>query len=205
MFTNTVRPETLELLKKLMSEPLLTNHRLVGGTALALMFGHRESIDLDLFTNEKQNPKKIEQILLKDKYLLQEYSVGEDGFAITCQVNSVKVDFVSYPYKWLEDELIIDNIRFATLNDISAMKVSAIGQRGSKKDFYDLALILDHLTIYQIMDNFKKRFNLANDFHYLQSLTYFVDAEKDFDPISTELSLAWDKVKNKIIEAVKPY
>ncbi len=45
----TVEPHTLELLKKLMTEPLLTGMRLVGGTSLALQYGHRNSIDLDFF------------------------------------------------------------------------------------------------------------------------------------------------------------
>ena len=45
----TIRPDTLELLKHLMAEPLFAKTRLVGGTALALQFGHRSSIDLDLF------------------------------------------------------------------------------------------------------------------------------------------------------------
>ena len=39
----TIRPDTLELLKRLMAEPLFGGTRLVGGTALALQFGHRSS------------------------------------------------------------------------------------------------------------------------------------------------------------------
>ena len=45
----TVTPDTLELLKALMSAPELSSLRLVGGTALALQYGHRVSVDLDLF------------------------------------------------------------------------------------------------------------------------------------------------------------
>lgn len=44
---STVEPATLELLRKLQSLPILNNTRLVGGTALALQFGHRKSVDLD--------------------------------------------------------------------------------------------------------------------------------------------------------------
>ena len=46
---STVEPATLELLRKLQSLPILNNTRLVGGTALALQFGHRKSVDLDFF------------------------------------------------------------------------------------------------------------------------------------------------------------
>ena len=45
----TIAPHTLELLKKLCQEPYLMDCRLVGGTALALQYGHRTSVDLDFF------------------------------------------------------------------------------------------------------------------------------------------------------------
>lgn len=45
----TVVPDTLELLRKIMGEPLFSDMRLVGGTALALQYGHRSSVDLDMF------------------------------------------------------------------------------------------------------------------------------------------------------------
>ena len=46
----TVGPGTLELIKKLQTDPILDDFFLVGGTALALQIGHRTSIDIDLFT-----------------------------------------------------------------------------------------------------------------------------------------------------------
>ena len=42
----TVLPDTLELLKLLMQQPVLANMRLVGGTSLALQYGHRRSVAL---------------------------------------------------------------------------------------------------------------------------------------------------------------
>jgi len=48
----TVEPATLGLLKQLVTVPELKSFRLVGGTALSLLFGHRQSIDLDFFTDE---------------------------------------------------------------------------------------------------------------------------------------------------------
>ena len=51
LHTRCVDPATLELLRRLTNLPFLQDFYLVGGTALALYFGHRKSIDLDLFTN----------------------------------------------------------------------------------------------------------------------------------------------------------
>ena len=57
----TVEKQTLELLKKLMVDPVFQEFILAGGTALAFQIGHRKSIDLDLFTNSslQKFPNKI--------------------------------------------------------------------------------------------------------------------------------------------------
>ena len=56
---SAIEPRTLELLKKLMNEPILMDFSLVGGTSLALQIGHRISVDLDLFTPVKFDKDKI--------------------------------------------------------------------------------------------------------------------------------------------------
>lgn len=50
LHTETVSPELMNLLQKLMKEEILHPFALAGGTALALRFGHRTSVDLDMFT-----------------------------------------------------------------------------------------------------------------------------------------------------------
>lgn len=55
----TVLPDTLELLKKLMQQPLLKDMRLVGGTSLALQYGHRRSVDLDFFGSTTEDIDKL--------------------------------------------------------------------------------------------------------------------------------------------------
>ena len=65
--TSTVASSTLELLKKLQAEPLLSSVRLVGGTALSLQIGHRESEDLDLFSVEPFDDNLVQSMLI-DKY-----------------------------------------------------------------------------------------------------------------------------------------
>lgn len=65
LYTQTVAPRTPELLKKLEAEPSLVAFNLAGGTALYL--GHRKSVDLDLFTPQSFDAKKLETFLA-DKY-----------------------------------------------------------------------------------------------------------------------------------------
>lgn len=51
MYWNTVSPLLQNVSMNLMKEDLLSNFRLVGGTALSLHIGHRMSVNIDLFTD----------------------------------------------------------------------------------------------------------------------------------------------------------
>lgn len=70
----TVVSATPGLLKWLVALPALKSFRLVGGTALALQFRHRKSIDIELF---------IDQHLQKDILI----SALEDAFGNVIQIN----------------------------------------------------------------------------------------------------------------------
>ena len=138
--TQTVSPELLELLNKIMKSEVFSDFILVGGTALALQIGHRNSVDIDMFGNSEINPdifidelKKFGEVKLiqKSKHIL------------IVSVDNIKVDFVNHIYPFLEKQIIIDGIRMASKKDISAMKLSAISGRGSRKDYIDLYFLLN--------------------------------------------------------------
>ena len=172
--TQTVVPELLELLKKLMSENLFSEFNLVGGTSLALQLGHRNSIDIDLFGNQD-----INQILFEEK--IREFGKVEiyqssKNILIT-QINDVKVDFVNYKYPLLKEFLVIDNIRMLSTQDIAAMKLNAIMGRGSKKDFIDLYFLLNEFSMKEILNFYTQKFNDGSIFLVQKSLTYFEDAD----------------------------
>src|SRR5258708_36183953 len=90
----TVEPATLELLKKIVKLPELKQVRLVGGTALSLLFGRRKSVDLDLFT-DRPFEKEILIPVLEDTFG-RVTSINERTKSIyQCIIQNVKVDFVS--------------------------------------------------------------------------------------------------------------
>jgi len=62
----TIEPRTFSILKKLLAIPALQNFHLVGGTALSLMYGHRTSVYLDLFTTSKFENTHIIDALKKE-------------------------------------------------------------------------------------------------------------------------------------------
>ena len=196
--TQTVVPELLELLKKLMSENLFSEFNLVGGTSLALQLGHRNSIDIDLFGNQD-----INQFLFEEKireFGKVEISQSSKNILIT-KINNVKVDFVNYKYPLLTDILVVDNIRMLSMQDIAAMKLNAIMGRGSRKDFIDLFFLLEEFSLKEILNFYIQKFNDGSIFLVQKSLTYFEDAEMQPQPKMFK-DFNWETCKQKILEEV---
>ena len=172
--TQTVVPDLLELLKKLMSENLFSEFNLVGGTSFALQLGHRNSIDIDLFGNSEINS----ELFIKKLNSFGEISVTQSSKNILItKIKNVKVDFVNYKYPLLTDFLVIDTIRMLSTKDIAAMKLNAIAGRGSKKDFIDLYFLLQEFSLAEIFSFYEQKFNDGSIFLVQKSLTYFEDAD----------------------------
>ncbi len=133
--TRTVEPRTLALLKQLMSIPQVSPFYLVRGTALALQLGHRISIDLDLFTTESFDKVDLIETII-DNFEVTIESEGKN--MLITYINEIKVDFVKMSYPILFPTLHIEGVRMLDIQDIAPMKLKAIVQRGSKKDFFDI-------------------------------------------------------------------
>lgn len=196
----TIVPHTLELLRHLMAEPYLQNCRLVGGTALALQYGHRSSVDLDLFGDVPDDDQALLEILEGfGKVQGQKTSKYIKSFV----VDNIKVDFVNYSrYPWIDEAVIEDGFRLASPKDIAAMKISAIEGRGSKKDFFDLYFLLQHYSLEEILGFYLQKYPQYSMFRVRMSLVYFEDAEKQDDPKLFE-NVDWETVKESIAEAVR--
>jgi len=138
---NTVNDLLKNSLLILMNAPIFENFRLVGGTALSLQIGHRESIDIDLFSDADYgsiNFDKIE-IFLKDTFnyvdsLNVQRAMGKAYFVGEDEANTIKLD-IFYTDAFIQPFLEVDGIRMATIEQIIAMKVDVIQRFGRKKDF----------------------------------------------------------------------
>jgi hypothetical protein len=202
LYYETISDETLGLLTRIQSLELFKESRLVGGTALALQYGHRKSIDLDFFGIITASDDQIEAELLQ----LGSLTVIKKSKDIKIYtLNDIKIDFVNYPYAWLETCIEEDNIRLARPSDIGAMKLSAITGRGSKKDFFDLFFLLKNYTLDQLFSFYKNKFPQASEFLVLKSLIYFEDAEPDADPDLFDKHITWSLVKKQIQKAHGDY
>ncbi len=190
----TISPDTLELLRKIQSLESFKEIRLVGGTALALQIGHRKSIDLDLFgdiyapldelTNELSAISKV--VPLSSSKMMRFFLV-----------NGVKVDVVNYPYKWIDRPIVEDGIVLAGIKDIAAMKLSAVANRGTKKDFIDVYFLLKTYSLELLFKWYLEKYENAELFTVVKSLTYFDDAEMDPMPSMKEPA-DWVEVKSTI-------
>lgn len=197
----TVSTNTLELLKRLMEENLFHDMRLVGGTALALQYGHRNSIDLDFFGELEASNDDILSVLNQFDEL--EVLKQSDKIKIY-KINGVKVDFVSYEYPWLDDVVREDGIRLASPKDIGAMKIYAAEGRGSRKDFIDIYYLLKRFSLKELLSFYKSKYPNHSEFVALRSLTYFFDAETYPMPLMyTDDN--WETMKKEICNAVESY
>jgi predicted nucleotidyltransferase component of viral defense system len=94
-----------------------------------------------------------------------------------------------------------EGIRLLSIEDIVPMKLSAIANRGAKRDFYDIFFLLNHLSIKEMLSLFSRKFSQTNHFYLLKSLTYFDDAEEEANP-KVFAKISWEQVKTKIEETV---
>ncbi len=201
LYYHTVEQNTLGVLKSLFKLPELNETRLVGGTALALLFGHRTSIDIDLF-----GTVNFQELINNDAFRkVGSYSINKNSKSIlSAHINQVKVDLVNYNYPWLENYMETEGLRLAGIKDIGAMKIAAITGRGTKKDFIDLHFLLQEFSIDELMSFYRQKYADGSEFLVLKSLVYFADAENQ-EPPTMFSKISWTKIKASVSAAVHQY
>ena len=200
----TILPETLEILTRLQALNSLGSFMLGGGTALALRYGHRMSDDIDLFSSVAFDVQVIK------KEIATEFSQSSVVYfeirekCLLLQVDQIKIDLLSYEYPLLNSSEVFDNITLMSEKDNICMKWSAMANRGTKKDFYDVHEILKRYQVREVLDWYGEKYDDHEIGFVLRSAVYFADAEKTPDPISL-IDLDWLEVKSSIKEAVSAF
>ena len=198
----TIQPDTLELLKRLAAHPELRDTRLVGGTALALQYGHRQSIDLDFFGSLPQERDELIAIAKQEGNVTVH---NRSNSILQLVIDNIKVDFVDYSrYAWIDEPIQGDGFVLASDKDIAAMKVNAIIGRGTRKDFIDFFELLQHYSLTEIMGFYKQKYPEFSEYRALLSMTYFEDAEMQDMP-KMFIDTPWEEMKRTIVKAVEAY
>ena len=199
---STLEVEQKKLLQLIVEQMPLAGSYLAGGTALALILEHRESIDLNWFS-----PSSFDsEVLARQLSNMMPFEVNEASKGTLHGIlDNVRVTWLYYPNPLL-DHLItsseMPNLKLASLKDIGVMKLAALSHRGSAKDFIDLYRIRQEgLELEYLIKLMPAKFPEAkiNYYHIVKSFSYFDDAEQE--PLSKMLiSLGWQKVKHFFLE-----
>ena len=150
---------------------------LVGGTAIALHLGHRQSVDFDLFSYDDFTNSAVKRKIAPHatvENILVNYA-GE----YTIVANGVKVTFLTYPYNIEAEARLGRTIRMPDLLTLAAMKAFALGRRAKWKDYVDIYYITkaEH-SLAQIADKGKEIFGGEwNEKIFRESLSYFDDID----------------------------
>lgn len=196
---NAVEPATLALLKKICALQPFENFALGGGTNLALRLGHRLSVDLDFFTNTAYQNSIIFGAITREFPAAE--LLFEQNQTMMFIIDKVKVDFILYPFKWRQPFETIDGARLIGLPDIIPMKLQALSNRFSKKDFWDIAFLLNYFSLSEMLEIFKSKFPEIDTGYIIHSLTDFDVAEREQDPVEL-IPKTWEEIKNELQKVV---
>lgn len=210
LYLNTVTELLWSSLEKLMTTKEFDNFRIVGGTALSLQLGHRESVDIDLFTDLEYGRLDFTQLETKLNALfpyLETLStdlvgMGKSYFIGSNEEEMVKLD-VFYTYPFVFPSIVEEEVRFASIEEIAAMKLEVISNGGRKKDFWDIHELLSIYSLDTLMSFYATR----NPYGFtkgelLRKITDFSTAEDDFTP-NCFRGKVWELIKLDIEKSVK--
>jgi len=197
----TVKPGTLDLIQALMKDNQLNSFYLVGGTALSLRIGHRESIDIDLFSSSDFDGDEL-AVHLRNSY-------GADvkrhkGNYVSGSIGEVDFDFISHKYPSVRPIETIESIRMMSNQDISAMKINAIVNSGQRiKDFIDMHYLLMEMPLDEILDYYCQKYPNVDPNTAKSSLMYHNDIDFNVPVKLMETKLKWQDVQKSISKAAR--
>ena len=176
-----------------------------GGTALALQIRHRISRDFDFYTPDDFDPYVLSGKFIRVFKKIVPVHTAEGTLMVA--VDNIEMSFFRYSYPLLRPLVKTEYVDLLSLEDIAAMKMIAIVQRGTKRDFIDIYCLLKNLSLERLFDLTRDKYKVFNKYIGLRALAYFNDAEKEKSGrgLTTFEKVGWDKIKKRIIDLVDKY
>ncbi len=210
LYYNTVSSLLLSTLQYLMKTSVFDNFRLVGGTSLSLQLGHRQSVDIDLFTDSLHDSvdfKAIDYYLRKNYAYVDTFETDIIGMGKSYYIGNSKNDCIKldlfYTDPFIRPFLLIDGLRLASLEEIAAMKIDVVSRCGRKKDFWDIHEMMKIYSIEELLHLHEERYPYSHDKQeIIINFNNFENADTDFDPICLRKKY-WEIIKLDLIEAVQ--
>ena len=162
--------ELLPLVKKFYKD-----FGLVGGTAIALHIGHRESIDFDLFSFKEFKNVNIKKRILRNEKI--DKVIRDEAEQFTFIIDGVLFTFFRYPFEINYEVNFDQTLKMPSLLTLAAMKIFALGRRAKWKDYVDLYFIIrDFHSLSEIIKQAESIFgNEFNEKICREQLAYFED------------------------------
>jgi hypothetical protein len=204
LFTQSVTPDVLKLIRSLQCKAYLQGFNLVGGTALSLYWGHRKSIDIDLFSDFTFDTGRLLEDIQQDfpfELFLTAANTLKGG------INNIKVDFLAHRYHLIKKPVIESGLILLHEHDILAMKLNTISISGQRsKDFIDIWYALKKYQIADIVGFYRLKYNQPHDSHVLKSLIFFDDVDlADWPELLINPDLKWEDIRKDIEKKVLHY
>lgn len=196
-----ISENTFLLIQELQQHSALKDFFLVGGTSLALQLGHRNSVDIDLFT---LNEFSTDELILK---LKPEFEViptlKKEKDTLLSEIRKVKTDFIRHNYPLVKAPITEEGITFLSCEDIAAMKLNAITNSGKRlKDFIDIYFLLEKFSIHEMIKFFEIKYPKWNPLMALKAVTFFGDIDPEMDPPKMKKNIPLEKIQARIEQAV---
>jgi hypothetical protein len=194
-----IAPETIKLVQQLQAIPGLKDFHLAGGTAIALQLGHRNSIDIELFTKDEFEATYIINLLQAEFTITA--TLARKG-TLPAVVNNIKTDFIRHNYPLIKFPVKEEGISLLSKEDIAAMKFHAIIQSGKRlKDFIDIYFLLQHFSMKQMVEFFTFKYTYSNPMIAIKAINFFDDIDEIMDPPKMLKPLPLKKITARIKEA----
>ncbi|MBI4599712.1 nucleotidyl transferase AbiEii/AbiGii toxin family protein [Candidatus Uhrbacteria bacterium] len=187
-----------------------TGMYLAGGTALALQIGHRTSVDFDFYRQRhfaKGTLSKLFYSYMAERWQIEITRDIKDNFDLLAKPD-IHLSCFYYEYPLVASPIPMQGVLVASLQDIAAMKLIAIAQRGRHRDFVDIYYLLHIFSLDEMIRFGLEKYPMYNHFFFLRGLLYFNDAEEDDDIDRVKLfdrAVTWKKIKKTITEAVRSH
>ena len=154
--------ETANLFDEFARLVFMQKFTLVGGTALALQLGHRQSEDLDFIYDGEMLPSAAIRREISKRFPTYRLIREEKGYQLDFLINQVKVTFFSsgavmVPFTVKDLSKKYKNINIAGIEIVAVLKMATISQRNTIRDYYDLYFIAKYvISLARIIEQSKK-------------------------------------------------
>ena len=140
---------TLQVFNDFSHTKFINKYTLIGGTALSIQVHHRISEDLDFILDAEtisnlSIKREIAKIFPDYRIIRDDRDYQLDFIINNCKVTFIATGTIALPFPVKPLSFSFKNVNIANVKTIAVLKLSAIAQRNTFRDYYDLYYIAKH-------------------------------------------------------------